>query len=49
MQAGAKGALGYQEFLMTAAHVVPSIWMIGAFAILVIGAFGQYDKSKLKD
>ena len=47
MEAGAKGGLVWQEQLMNAAHIVPSIGMISAFGVLVYEAFAEKE-SKMK-
>ncbi len=39
MEAGAKGALVWQEQLMKVTHLVPGMGMISAFGVLVYGCF----------
>lgn len=43
MEAGAKGALVWQEKLVTAAHVVPAVGLILALVVLVNGSFAEED------
>jgi hypothetical protein len=46
MEAGAQGALWWQEKLMTAAHVIPAIGIISAFVLMVNGTFRARKESK---
>ncbi|KAK9372334.1 uncharacterized protein V1513DRAFT_452609 [Lipomyces chichibuensis] len=44
--AGAKGAVPWQEQIMTVAHVLPSVCLIGSFAVLVRAIFRGQDMKK---
>ncbi|KAK9321538.1 hypothetical protein V1517DRAFT_308835 [Lipomyces orientalis] len=46
--AGAKGAVPWQEQIMTITHVLPSVGLIGSFAVLVLAVFRGEDTKKTK-
>jgi hypothetical protein len=46
--AGAEGAVAWQEHIMTAAHILPSIGVIIAFGVLLYGVFAQKKDAKTK-